>query len=115
MKKHINDTYKGNILRVRTLSIKYYRYGENNYTVKCVIRVFNPFIQSTQSFTGVAKCNPEDVMSIKTGKHIAESRAKVNLFKSVQQNIVDVMSSAHEKYFNLETKELNHIKNLIDK
>ena len=112
--KHDNDTFKGNILRVKTLSIKYYRGGENNYTIKCIIKVFNPFIQSIQSFSGISKCHPDDVMSIKTGKHIAESRAKLLMFKSIQQNIVDVLSDTQNKYFNLEMHEINHIKNLIE-
>lgn len=113
--KHDNDNFKGNILRLKTISVKYYRGGINNYTINCVIKVFNPFIQSIQSFKGTAKCNPDDVMSIKTGKHIAESRAKVLMFKAVQQNIIDVLSDTQSKYFNLEVREYNHIKNLIHK
>ena len=113
--KHDNDVFKGNILRLKTISINYYRGGVNNYTINCIIRAFNPFIQSVQSFKGTAKCNPEDVMSIKKGKHIAESRAKLLMFKTVQQNIVDVLSDTQNKYFNLEMHELNHIKNLIEK
>ena len=112
--KHNNDNFKGNILRVKTLSINYYRGGQNNYTINCVIKVFNPFIQSIQSFKGTAKCNPDDVMSIKKGKHIAESRAKHTMFQKVQQQIVDVLSDTQNKYFNLEMRELNHIKNLIE-
>lgn len=113
--KHENDSFKGNILRVKTLSIKYYRCGKYNYTIHCIIKAFNPFIWSIQSFKGTAKCNPEDVMSIKKGKHIAESRAKLLMFKTVQQNIVDVLSDTQNKYFNLEMHEINHIKNLIEK
>ena len=112
--KHDNDTFKGNILKVKTLNIKYYRGGENNYTITCIIKVFNPFIKSIQSFKGIAKCHPNDTMSIRTGKHIAESRAKLLMFKSVQQNIVDVLSDTQNKYFNLEMHEINHIKNLIE-
>ena len=112
--KHDNDSFKGNILRLKILSTKYHRYGENDYTIECVIRVFNPFIRSIQSFKGVAKCNPDDIMSIKKGKHIAESRAKLIMFKFVQQNIVDVLSDTQNKYFNLEMHEINHIKNLIE-
>lgn len=112
--KNNNDNFKGNILRLQVLSIKYYRGGINDYTITCKIVVFNPFIQSVQSFKGTAKCNPEDTMSIKKGKHIAESRAKLLMFKTVQQTIVDVLSDTQNKYFNLEMHELNHIKNLIE-
>lgn len=112
--KNNNDNFKGNILRLQTLSIKYYRGGVNDYTITCKIVAFNPFIQSVQSFKGTAKCNPEDIMSIKKGKHIAESRAKLLMFKTVQQTIVDVLSDTQNKYFHLERHELTHIKKLIE-
>lgn len=108
-----NDKAKGNIFRASIISQEYTRGGINNYTISCRIRFYNPYINSIQSVTGVAKCHPEDVMSIKTGKHISESRAKVLMYKALQQTIVNTLSSMQNKYYNFEVKELKHIHELI--
>lgn len=108
-----NDAFKGNILRATIVSQEYTRGGINNYTIRCRVRFYNPFIKSVQVATGVAKCNPEDTMSIKKGKHIAESRAKAIMYRIMQASTVDTLSQVQAKYFILEQKELSHIRKLI--
>lgn len=109
-----NDTFKGNVLRATIVSQEYTRGGINDYTIRCRVRFYNPFIKSIQVATGVAKCHPEDTMSIKKGKHIAESRAKAKMYQIMQASVVDTLSQVQDKYFNLEQKELNHIHKLIN-
>lgn len=111
--KHINDSKSDNIIKVPIISETFYRTGENGYTIKCKLIIYNPFIGSKQRFVGVAKCHPDDALSLKHGRHIAESRAKAQMYRRVQQDTCNTLTAIIGKYYNLEQRELEHIKELV--
>ena len=72
---------------------------------------------------GIAKCSKDDKFDVTLGKRIAESRAKVALFRELKNKSLDLFKETKQasieynlqavKYDNLITKEKQHIENLV--
>ena len=106
--------------------------NEDKKTVTCIIKTyplyevpFDNLLQYGDDITvvGIAKCSPNDEFNETTGRRIAESRAKAELFRKLRdftQGLADKTQIALENYElrvlelqRLINKEKEHIENLV--
>lgn len=93
--------------------------------IKSYIRHFSPtqgYVFKEIESTGKAICGKDDVYNEVKGKQIAESRAKVELYRKIREVIIELkhqffneeMDLANQKarYDRLISKEISHIKEL---
>lgn len=113
--------YMNNINKLRIVSISYkcraYRKNDDIIQeVRCYITYYNPILGTNKRSIGIARCDPNDVYYLNIGKHIAESRAKANMYrnynsllKRLKMNIITSMIK-HSYYL---IREKRHIGDLI--
>lgn len=101
---------KRNLFKAQIINTSYIR---EDYKITCIIKWYNPVLDTEMKAKGVAKCHPNDVLSLKHGSHIAESRAKVQIFKRMKEDCYNVMTIIAGKHFGLEEQELQHINGLV--
>lgn len=101
-----------NPYRLRIDEIKY-NINESK-TIECIIRYINPITLSTQIAKGKANCRPEDGFSVEVGKHIAEGRAKYNMYLKYLTYIEDYFGGIQIKYDKLLSKEKEHLQEIIN-
>ena len=63
---------------------------------------------------GVANCNPNDTFDVSVGKHLAESRAKYNMYRGYKKYIDNILSDVFTKYDKLLERESKHIQDIIN-
>lgn len=101
-----------NINKVKIDSIKY---TNKDKKVTCIVKWYNPVTSCIQKVKGVAKCNPDDTFNLVKGQRIAESRAKIVMWYKYLFALHKEGLKAVNKHDNLIEKELNHLRNLINK
>lgn len=103
---------KLNPYKLKIISVDYYFniYGKTS----CKIAYINPIGGDRRISLGVAKLKPGEKFDYKTGKRIAESRAKLKMYKDYCSFLEYFVSEAHWKHKNLVEREEKHIKKLID-
>lgn len=82
--------------------------------IECIIRYVNPITLNSQTSKGVANCNPNDVFDVSVGKHLAESRAKYNMYRGYKKYIDNILSDVFTKYDKLLERESKHIQDIIN-
>lgn len=107
--KHSNSV--PNPYRLRIDEVKY---NIGNKRIECVIRYVNPITNNLQISKGVASCNPEDVFDVEVGKHLAEGRAKYNMYRGYREYIDNVLNNVYVKYDKLLKREAVHIQDVIN-
>lgn len=113
MSKRRNKS-KNNIPNLYRLRIDEVKYNIGNKYIECVIRYINPITNSLQISKGVANCNPEDVFNVEVGKHLAEGRAKYNMYKRYKEYINNITNNITDKYDIFLIRELKHIQDIIN-
>lgn len=101
-----------NINKIKTDNIKYDNKGNK---VTCTIKWYNPLTNTYQKSKGVAKCNPNDIFDLIKGQRIAESRAKIVMWRKYKHILYKETLKAKGKFLKLVYKELNHLEDLITK
>lgn len=61
-----------------------------------------------------ARCNPNDVFDVEVGKHLAEGRAKYNMYRRYREYIDNMSNNVFIKYDKLLKKEAVHIQDIIN-
>lgn len=82
--------------------------------IECIIRYVNPITLNSQTSKGVDNCNPNDVFDVSVGKHLAESRAKYNMYRGYKKYIDNILSDVFTKYDKLLERESKHIQDIIN-
>lgn len=103
------------LMRLSIIDISYKIKNKGNIrTTVCKIRWINPITGNTQKTYGTAVCNPNEYFNKEIGEHIAESRAKRDMY-------ADYISSARKNYYEVQAKytdlimhEQNHIDKIIN-
>lgn len=105
MKLHIKikDIYYSSIL-----------IGGNYKKTKCIIRWINPITENIQRSVGVSICNPNDEFNIIKGRRIAESRAKINMWRTYNRNIYMILRFSVKRHVKFMIHEEKHLRNLIN-
>lgn len=102
------------IFRPNIIKIKYY-YDEKRKT-KCVINWIDANNTRRRS-VGVALRNPNDDPNLKLGKHIAESRAKADMFRKHIESLDDIyliITYKRNIYGECHDREILHINDLTN-
>jgi hypothetical protein len=113
MSKRRNKS-KSNIPNPYRLRIDEVKYNINDKRIECVIRYVNPITNNLQISKGVANCNPKDVFDVEVGKHLAEGRAKYNMYRGYREYIDNMMNDVFIKYDKLLKREAVHIQYIIN-
>lgn len=103
-------------LHIRIKSIEYNNYNpeDNNPKTICIIRWINPITGNNQRSVGVSKCSPNDKFDITKGRRIAESRAKINMWKTCNSNISYILGFSVGRHINFIIHEKQHLHDLIN-
>ncbi len=96
------------------LRVDEYKYNITNKRIECIIRYINPITNTLKTAKGAANCNPEDVFSFEVGKHLAEGRAKHNMYSNYLNYIKTLSNNIITKYDKLLMRECNHIQDIIN-
>ena len=96
------------------LRIDEVKYNIDDKRIECIIRYINPIILNLQTSKGVANCNPNDVFDVEVGKHIAEGRAKYNMYYKYLNYIIAFYDGIISKYNILLERETKHIQDIIN-
>lgn len=96
------------------LRIDEVKYNIDDKRITCVIRYINPITNALQISKSSANCNPKDVFDVEVGKHLAESRAKYNMYRKYFNYINSFCNGIVTKYDKLLMKECNHIQDIIN-
>lgn len=104
-------------LHIKIKNIEYNNYNpeDNNPKTKCIIRWVNPITRNIQRSVGVSRCNPTDKFDLVKGQRIAESRAKINMWKTYNMSIGGIVKDTLDRHFKFICHEENHLKDLINK
>lgn len=108
-----------NKLRIVSISYKCRAYRKNDdiiQEVRCYITYYNPILGTNKRSIGIARCDPNDVYYYDIGKHIAESRAKANMYRnytSFLKKVRQALSCSITKHEELTKREKCHIGDLI--
>ena len=100
-----------NIYRLRIEEVMYI---VDDKHIKCIIKYVNPITLNLQTSNGVANCNPNDTFNVSVGKHLAESRAKYNMYRKYFNYINSFCNGIVTKYDKLLMRECNHIQDIIN-
>lgn len=84
-------------------------------SIKCIIHWRNPANNNIQKSIGIARCNPNDTWNEILGKRIAESRAKLNIWYTYNENIRIIANNLIAKHTLLIENELDHLDILLGK
>lgn len=96
------------------LRIDEVKYNVDDKHIECIIRYINPITNNLQISKGVANCNPKDVFDVEVGKHLAEGRAKYNMYHKYLKHIMDFYDRIAVKYDKLLSRETEHIQEIIN-
>lgn len=97
------------------ISYKIKNSKKNNIkTTICKIEWINPINGNTQCSYGNAMCNPNDYFNKIIGQHIAESRAKINMYNDYCSYLRIEPSNSINKHSSLAYKERLHLSKLIE-
>lgn len=96
------------------LRIDEVKYNVGRKYIECVIRYINPITLNLQMSKGTARCNPNDVFDVEVGKHLAEGRAKYNMYRRYREYIDNMLNNVFIKYDKLLKKEAVHIQDIIN-
>lgn len=99
-------------LHINIKSITYI--DTNNGKMKCIIRWINPITGNIQRSVGVSKCNPNEEFDITKGHRIAESRAKINMWKTYNSNISYILRFSIGRHIDFIIHEKQHLHDLIN-
>lgn len=108
-----------NKLRIVSISYKCRAYRKNDdiiQEVRCYITYYNPILKTNERSIGIARCDPNDVYYLNIGKHISESRAKANMYRSYKLFLEKVRTNINnsiKKHARLIRREEYHIGDLI--
>lgn len=105
---------KSNIPNPYRLRIDEVKYNIDDKRIECVIRYINPITNALQISKGVANCNPEDIFDVEVGKHLAEGRAKYNMYSKYFNYIVTVSNKIKIKYCKFLNRECKHLQDIIN-
>lgn len=100
-----------NIYRLRIEEVMYI---VDDKHIKCIIKYVNPITLNLQTSIGAANCNPNDTFDVSVGKHLAESRAKYNMYRGYKKYIDVLLSDVFTKYDKLLEIESKHIQDIIN-
>lgn len=100
-----------NIYRLRIEEVTYI---VDDKHIECIIKYINPITLNSQISKGVANCNPNNVFEVFVGKHLAESRAKYNMYRRYKKYIDNILSDVFTKYDKLLERERAHIQDIIN-
>lgn len=81
---------------------------------KCIIHWINPITGNIQRSVGIAKCSPDDKVDIIKGQRIAESRAKINMWKTYNRSIGAIVKDTKYRHFKFIGHEEQHLHDLIN-
>jgi len=103
-------------LHISIQNIEYNNYNpeDNNPKTVCIVRWINPITGNIQRSVGVAKCNPNDKFDVVKGQRIAESRAKINMWKTYNSNISYILGFSVGRHINFINHEKQHLHDLIN-
>ena len=103
-------------LHIRIEIIEYNNYDPegNNPKTTCVIRWINPITGNMQRSVGISRCNPNDKFDIVKGCRIAESRAKINMWKAFNSSIETIFKDITNRHFKFICHEGQHLHDLIN-
>lgn len=102
-------------LHIRIKDIKYTRKERYGLVkTKCIIRWINPITGNTQRSIGTTCKNPNDVDNNVLACRIAESRAKINMWREYKSVFILLMNDTRKRYNKFIDHEINHVNNLIN-
>ena len=105
-----------------------YVINEEKGVVVCIIMGYTDILDVRESFkvTGVSKCRPEDKFDVNVGKRLAESKAKISMFKLSRlrnkkaaeellkiANTLDDVVASNEHCLVVEIKHLGELRNEV--
>lgn len=85
-----------------------------DFKIKCIIRWINPLTGNIQRSVGVSKCNPNDEFDITKGHRIAESRAKINMWKAYNLSFATIVKDTLDRHYKFICHEGQHLHDLIN-
>lgn len=85
-----------------------------NSKTKCIIRWINPITGNIQRSVGVSRCNSIDKFNEIKGQRIAESRAKINMWKTYNLAFSAIVKDTLDRHFKFICYEEQHLRNLIN-
>lgn len=110
-----------NYNKLRIYDIEYnikhiYKNNKKLIKTKCKIRYHNPLLREIKESVGVSTyCQDENHQyNISIGKHIAESRAKYNMYRTYIKLIKSMFINITKKHSTLLIKEKEHINDIIN-
>jgi hypothetical protein len=110
-----------NYNKLRICDIEYnikpiYKNNKKLIKTKCKIRYHNPLLREIKESIGVSTyCQDENhPYDISIGKHIAESRAKHNMYDTYVTFVQKTLTGVILKHHILKNKEKEHINDIIN-
>lgn len=110
-----------NYNKLRIYDIEYnikpiYKNNKKLIKTKCKIRYHNPLLREIKESVGVSTyCQDENhPYDISIGKHIAESRAKYNMYDTYVKFVDSMFANIILKHKTLKDKEKEHINDIIN-
>lgn len=103
-------------LHIKIKDIKYSRIliGGKCKKTKCIIHWINPITGNIQRSVGIARCNPNDKPDIVKGQRIAESRAKINMWKTYNLAFSAIVKDTLDRHLKFIIHEEHHLRDLIN-
>lgn len=108
--------------KLRIYDIEYnikpiYKNNKKLIKTKCKIRYHNPLLREIKESVGVSTyCQDENhPYDISIGKHIAESRAKCNMYDTYVRLVDSMFANIICKHETLKDKEREHINDIINR
>lgn len=99
-------------LHIKIDSILYTEYED--FKIKCIIRWINPLTGNIQRSVGVSRCNVDDTYNVIKGKRIAESRAKINMWKTFNKSLEETIKNIGFRHHKFICHEGQHLHDLIN-
>lgn len=100
------------LFHVPIMGVKY-DVNEDNKTIRCIIHWFNPANNNVQKSIGISRCNASDDWDEIFGKRLAESRAKIALYKTYIKSIYDISQEVMSKHITFKYNEVEHFEKLL--
>lgn len=101
-------------IRIKTIVYSNTFVGGNCKKTKCIIRWINPITKNIQCSVGVAKCSPNDKSDTLKGQRIAESRAKINMWKNFNKSLEETIKNVGSRHYKFISHERQHLHDLIN-
>lgn len=100
------------LFHVPIVDVKY-DVNEHDKKVRCIIHWRNPANNNVQKSIGISRCNISDDWDEIFGKRLAESRAKIMLYKTYVKNIYDLSQEVMSKHITFKYNEIEHFEKLL--